>query len=212
MLPSAHEAAAWFVDTARASLDAGGSLDLDAVLVLRTLAPDDPVVARAVERLPAGGEGPAAGELAARARYTAAALVMAAESRDEERARAVVDDFETDLLGALRPGRSLGTFEADVAVASVLLDCWELGHQLPHAMMAEELMLIIRRVYWPERDRLPFPALAEAARSLLRLHRSPQAKPEYYDNGVALLHDLAATYRQHGLAAAPYVLALRLIS
>ena len=212
MLPTAHEAAAWYLDVARATLDAGGSLDVDAVLALRELAPGDPLVAEAVERLDAALPGPPAEGLLARAQDTAAAFAIAVESQDQTRARQIVDDLETDLLAAFRPGQSLGSVEADVAIASLLLDFWDLGRQLPHAMMAEELMRIMLRVHWDGQPELPFAARAEAARTLLRLHRSPQSRPEYYDHGIAILHDLAGCYRQQGFRAAPYVRALQLIS
>lgn len=210
-LPPAREAAGWLIETARQALAAGDRIDLDTVLALRALAPRDPVVAMAIDRLDSRDEDVAANSLAAKARHTSAALMIALESNDQEFGRQVVSDFETDLLSVFRPGRSLGAFEDDVAMASLLLDVWEAGRQLPHQMMAEELMRIALREYWRDRHQLVFAVRSEAARTLARLYRATD-KPEYYDYAVALLRDFADTYQQHGLAAARYVLALQVIS
>lgn len=211
VLPAAADAAAWLVDTARAALAAGAALELDTVLVLRALAPDRALVAQAVERLAAREARHADDDLAARARDIALAVRIALDDGDEELGRQIVGDLESDLLGRYRPGRSLGSVEADVAMASLLLDVWDAGHQLPHQMLAEELMLVALRVYGPRCGGAAFPVRSEAARAFARLHRAT-GKPEYHRHASALLADFSGTYRDHGLAAARYVLALQALA
>jgi len=211
VLPDAADAAAWLIETARDALARGDRVDLDAVLALRALAPAHPVVAQAVDRLDTQHESAPGDGLAAQTRRVAAALRLAVDARDENLARRVVSDLETELLGIYRPGHSLGSFDSDVTMASLLLDVWELGAQLPHQMMAEELMLIALRVHWDHRHDAPFTVRSEAARTLARLHKST-GKREYHDHAVTLLADDSGTYRDHGLEAAQYVLALQVIS
>lgn len=210
VLPDPAAAVAWLLDTARAALAAGTRFDVETVLVLRAIAPDAPEVAEAVERLSPDDAAEPAGDLGERARRAAASFRLALAAGDETRARGLVSDVETELLTAYRPGRSLG-LDADVAMASLLMDFWDAGRQLPHQMMAEELMLIARRVHWPRIGTASLRTRSDAARTLARLHRSTQ-NPDYERSAVALLCDLAHTFRDHGMDAAHYVLALQAIS
>jgi hypothetical protein len=204
-LPSAAEASAWLLEAARAALAAGRPIDLDTVLVLRALAPDDPIVSQAIARLDAQADGGA--DPAARARHVAAAIRLALDAGDEDRARRLVTDLETELLGVYTPGEGLGSLDADVATASLLLDIWDAGRQVPHQMMAEELVLSALRTHWHEMPAAALPVRAEAARTLGRLYEST-GRAEYYDHAVALLLEVGDTYRDSGLAAARFVLAL----
>lgn len=208
-LPSAPEAAVWLLDTARQTLARGEAIDLDTVLALRALAPADPVVSAAIERLDRETDPPV--RLAARVGHLAAALTMARDGGDDAAGREVVDELEAEILRRFRPGQSLGEPADDIAVASLLLDIWDAGQQLPHQMLAEELMLIARRAHWPARAALPLAAAAEWARTLRRLFHAT-SKPEYLADAEVLLGERAATFREHGVGAARYVLALQTIS
>lgn len=203
-LPSAQSAAAWFVQTARAALEAGERLDLDSIRTLLDVAPADPVVRTAIERLV---PGPSGDRLRARARDTSWLLRMARASHDEAMAREAVTTLELQILAAYRPGHGCGRFEDDVAVAAAMLDAHEVGGDPAHQMMAEELMLVALRRYWPDRGGYAIDVNAEAAIVFSRLE-----KLEYRPYAVEALGAYAGTYQQHGLQAALYVLALHVIS
>lgn len=208
LLPSAAAAATWFVEAARAAVEAGERLRPDAVRLLMALAPGDPVVALAIERLDEG-DGPA-DSLETLARATSETLRAAVEARDAAQARAAVTHLETEILTAFRPGNGLGRFEDDVAVAAALLDAHDVGGDEAHLMMAEELALTALRRWWPERARYSLAVNCGAAVMLTRL-AAHTGKPEYRARARDALLAFAATYREHGVGAAPFVSALQAI-
>ncbi|MGH9349823.1 MAG: hypothetical protein ACRD26_21440 [Vicinamibacterales bacterium] len=245
LLPSAGDAAAWFVETARAAVRSGARLDADAVQLLMSLAPDDPVVPVAIDRLasdprPAGASEPGTGNpergtgnpergtgnpehgtrnpergtdvsLAEVARHATARLRDVVAAGDEAAARETVTALETEVLRVYRPARGLGRFEDDVAVALAMLAAYDVGDDQTHLMMAEELMLGVVRRDWTSRADRGLAANCEAAVALAAL-ASRTGKAEYRERAFEVMLGYAATYRELGVDAAPYVSALQAIS
>ena len=206
LLPSAEDAAAWFVETARAAVVSGDRLDADAVQLLMTLAPGDPIVSIAIETVVDEPES-----LAGYAREAAVRLHEAASARDEAEAREIVTALELEVLRVYRPSHGLASFENDVAVALAMLAAYDVGADEAHLMMAEELMLGVIRREWHQRTRHGLAANCEAAVALSALAARTD-KPEYRDRALEVIHGYAASYRDHGVRAAPYISALRMIS
>ncbi len=207
MLPPAHEAAAWFVDTVRAHVDAGRRIGADAVRLLMAVAPGDPLVEAAIELTDVRQDS----GLASVARAASERLGAAAVARDEALARDTIGDLEVDVLRLYRPSHGLGCFEDDVAVAGAMLDAFEIGGDETHLMMAEELLLGVLRRYWHDRLHHTVRVNCEAAVALARLASHP-GKEGYRDRALEVLHGYAGTYRALGIDAAPFVSALHLIS
>jgi hypothetical protein len=224
LLPSARAAAAWFVETAHAAMAAGTRLDPASARLLIALAPDDPLLANAIENVEAetGNRGPETGNrepetgyaepdtLVTHARAASDALRRAVDTRDEALARAAVTILEEHVLRVYRPAHGLGSFEEDIAVAGAMLDAYEIGQDETHLMMAEELMLTVLRRYWKDRGRWAIAANCEAAVVLGRLAEQTE-KSEYRDRAIEALEPFAETYRSYGLGAAPFVSALHVI-
>jgi hypothetical protein len=78
-------------------------------------------------------------------------------------------------------------------------------------MMAEELMRGAIRREWHQRTQHSLAANCEAAVALSALAARTD-KPEYRDRALEVMRDYAASYRDHGVRAAPYISALRMIS
>ncbi len=205
MLPSADAAEAWFVDTARAAVRAGERLDADAVRLLMALAPGDPLVAVAIETLSA-----APATLAAYARDATLRLRDAVTARDEAAARETVTALETEVLRVYRPSHGLARFEDDVAVALAMLAAYDVGADEAHLMMAEELILGVVRREWPRRGEHGLAANADAAVALAVLAERT-GKAEYRERALEVMRGYAGSYQDHGVRAAPYVAALRMI-
>jgi uncharacterized protein YyaL (SSP411 family) len=206
LLPPAEDAAAWFVETARAAVASGEPLDTEAVQLLMTLVPADPIVSAAIEAVAAEPES-----LAGYAREAAIRLREAAASRDEHAAREIVTSLEVEVLRLYRPSQGLASFENDVAVALAMLAAYDVGADEAHLMMAEELMLGVIRREWPERMQHNLAVNCEAAVALSAL-AAHTGKPEYRERALEVMHGYAATYRDHGVGAAPYISALQVIS
>lgn len=238
LLPSAGDAAAWFVETAHAAVRSGARLDADAVQLLMSLAPDDPVVPVAIDRLasdprPARTSEPGTGNpehgtgnlergtrnpergtdvsLAEVARHATTRLRDVVAAGDEAAARETVTALETEVLRVYRPARGLGRFEDDVAVALAMLAAYDVGDDQTHLMMAEELMLGVVRRDWTSRADRGLAANCEAAVALAAL-ASRTGKAEYRERAFEVMLGYAATYRELGVDAAPYVSALQAIS
>lgn len=206
LLPSAEDAAAWFVETARAAVASGERLDADAVQLLMALAPGDPIVAVAIETVIAGPES-----LAGYARDAATRLREAAAARDETAAREIVTALELEVLRVYRPAQGLASFENDIAVALAMLAAYDVGADEAHLMMAEELLLGVIRREWSERTRHDLAANCEAAVALTAL-AAHTGKSEYRERALEVMHGYAASYRDRGVGAAPYVSALQVVS
>jgi uncharacterized protein YyaL (SSP411 family) len=227
LLPFAEDAAAWFVETARAAVASGERLDADAVQLLMTLAPGDSAIPIAIERLAletgttkqeprtenrepgTGKQEP--GTLAGHAREAIARLREAVVARDEAAAREIVTALELEVLGRYRPSHGLDGFENDIAVALAMLAAYDIGADESHLMMAEELMLGMIRREWAGRAEYDIAANCEAAVALAAL-AARTGKPEYRDRALEVMRGYAATYRELGMRAAPYVSALQVIS
>lgn len=205
LLPLADDAAAWFVEAARAAVAAGERFDASAVELLMLLAPGDPSVALAIESVTV--EPPT---LAAYAREAVRGLRDAVAAGDEAAAREIVTMLETELLRVYRPSHGLGGFCDDVAAALAMLAAYDVGADDAHLMMAEELMLGVIRREWAGRAEHGLDANCEAAIALAALAERT-AKDEYRGRAFEVMRDHAASYRDHGVHAAPYVRALRLI-
>ncbi len=205
LLPSVEEAAAWFIDTARAAVASGERLDAHAVRLLMTLAPGDPAIGDAIETMIDDRD-----TLAGHARDAAVSLRQAAEARDETAARDIVTALEVEVLRHYRPSHGLGRFEDDIAVALAMLAAYTIGVDEAHLMMAEELMLGVLRREWSERLQHDLAANCEAAVALatLAIHTG---KPDYRDRALEVMGGYAGTYRDHGVSAAPYISALHVI-
>jgi uncharacterized protein YyaL (SSP411 family) len=218
VLPTADDAAAWFVATARAAVLSGERVDAQAVRLLMALAPGDPAIAVAIDRLASErqredeSERQAEGEpLAAYAREATLRLREAAAAGDEAAARETVTALETEVLRAYRPSRGLDRFEDDVAVALAMIAAYDIGADEAHLMMAEELMLGVLRREWARRAQHGLAANCEAAVALAALAARTD-KVEYRERALEVMRGYAATYREHGVRAAAYVSALRMIS
>lgn len=206
LLPSADDAAAWFVETARAAVASGERLDARAVQLLMALAPGDPAIGNAIETLIDEPE-----TLAGYARDATTRLREAAEARDEHAAREIVTALELEVLRAYRPSHGLAGIENDAAVALAMLAAYDVGADEAHLMMAEELMLGAIRREWHGRTQQDLAANCEAAVALAAL-AVQTGKAEYRERALEVMRDYAATYRDHGVGAAPYVSALQVIS
>jgi uncharacterized protein YyaL (SSP411 family) len=208
VLPSAREAAAWFVDTARAAVASGERLDAEAVRLLIALAPGDPILVAAIDAVE-----PSALELetvAAKAREATAQLRDAVAARDENRARETVTALELEVLRAYHPRAGLGRFEDDVAVALAMLAAHDVGGDEAHLMMAEELMLGAMRRYGADRDRHSLAVNCDAALALAAL-AGRTGKSEYHERALEIVRAFADSYRGLGVRAAPYISALQMI-
>lgn len=206
LLPSAEDAAAWFVETARAAVASGERLDAEAVRLLMTLAPGDPIVSAAIDTLAAEPES-----LAAYARDAAIRLREAASASDERAAREIVTALELEVLRVYRPSHGLASFEHDSAVALAMLAAYDIGADEAHLMMAEELMLGVIRREWHQRTQHGLAANCEAAVALAAL-AAHTGRSDYRERALEVMRGYAATYRDHGVGAAPYISALQVIS
>ncbi len=203
-LPLPDDAAAWFVATAKAALDAGERLDAEAVSLFISLSSDDTRASAAIERLDDG----ASTGLAALARHTAD--VLQSDGRAPDKAREAVTALEEEVLRYYKPGQGLGRFENDAAVASTMLQAFYVGHDPAHLMMAEELALTALRRYDVTAGLGALTAASQLAVVLWHL-AEPAEKPEYRERARQTLAALAETYQQHGWRAAPFVSALHAI-
>jgi uncharacterized protein YyaL (SSP411 family) len=206
VLLSSGDEAAWFIQTARAAIASGERLDARSVQLLLMLAPGDPATARAIETVVDEPE-----TLASHAREAPARLREAADAGDENAAREIVTALELEVLRHYRPAHGLATFEDDAAVALAMLAAYSIGGDEAHVMMAEELMLGVIRREWHQRTQHDLAANCEAAVALamLAVHTG---KPDYRERALEVMNGYAATYREHGVRAAPYISALQAIS
>src|SRR5688572_10134502 len=170
-----------------------------------SLAPGDPVVAAAID-----GVAAEPATLAGYARDATRDLREAVAARDEAAAREIVTALETEVLHVYRPSHGLGRFEDDVAVTLAMLAAYDAGADEAHLMIAEELMLGIIRRDWAGRAKHGLEVNCEAAVALTALAERT-GKAEYRDRALEVMHAYAASYRDHGVRAAPYVSALRVI-
>lgn len=203
-----RDAEEWFAAAAGRAICAGERLDPLALALLVALAPHEGYVHAAIEQVE---PAPAEHGLAALAHEVSATLQSEAARADLAIARLAVTSLEERILPVYIPGRGVGRLEDDVAVAHAMLDAHRFGGDDTHLMMAEELMLSVVRRYWPELARHPLPVMCEAAVVLDALGRVAE-KPEYRARAVEVLEAFAGSYRDFGWRAAPFVLALEMIS
>ena len=206
-LPLPAAAAAWFVATAKAALDAGERLDAAAVSLFISLSPDDSYASAAIDRL---DEADSSGNLLALARHASDVLQSDAAALDATAARQAVTALEEEVLRRYRPGHGLGSFEDDAAAASAMLQAFDVGRDPAHLMMAEELALTALRRYDVTAGRSALAAASEMAVVLWHLAEAAE-KPEYRERARQTLSALTSVYQQHGWRAAPFVSALHAI-
>jgi hypothetical protein len=204
-LPSVREAEQWFVDAARAAVEAGERLDDAATELVMALAPHETFIATAIEHVEPASEEHG---LAALAHHVSAALREPGTSAAE--AGEAVTALEERILPAYIPGRGVGRIADDVAVAHAMADAHQYGRDETHLMMAEELMLSVVRRYWANLSAQPLPVVCEAAVVLEALARQAE-KPEYRERAIEALESVSGRYQDLGWRAAPFVLALRVI-
>lgn len=224
-LPPVAETEQWFIDAARAAVEAGEQLDDVATELVVSLAPHETFISRAIEHVEPVHEEQG---LAALAHTVSAALrdalsnVEPGTPNSEPRTwnlepgtwnlelRDAVTRLEEGILPAYIPGRGVGRLADDVAVAGAMADAHLYGGDETHLMMAEELMLSVVRRYWANLASQPLPVVCEAAVVLETLARQT-GNPQYRERAVEALEGVAERYRDLGWRAAPFVLALRVI-
>jgi hypothetical protein len=131
-----------------------------------------------------------------------------------------IDELETVIGRAYRPGEGVGALGGQVRAASTLLRAHSLTGRLPYAMLAEELILIAgRSPRMAPVDAVQFATLCESARVLCRLaalHDDPDYRraavvapaADYRRDAALLLADQDACARSFGADAAIYGVAL----
>jgi uncharacterized protein YyaL (SSP411 family) len=127
------------------------------------------------------------------------------------------------------PGGARGALADHVRTSSALLTAYDFSGRLPYPMLAEELMQFARETLWDEHggafhdsadgSQRPFAINCEAARVLCRLaalHRSSDYRAaavirpdaDYAGDAASVLRAQRDVFREHGVASAPYGLAL----
>jgi len=211
----------WFIDAARAAVEAGERLDDVAAELVVALAPHETFIGRAIEQVEPVHEEQG---LAALAHDVSAALreALTPTLNREPRTPNVepgtwnlehgkrVTGLEERILPAYIPGRGVGQLADDVAVAGAMADAHLYGGDETHLMMAEELMLSVVRRYWTNLASQPVRVVCEAAVVLETLARQT-GNPQYRQRAVEALEGVSERYRDLGWRAAPFVLALRVI-
>jgi hypothetical protein len=207
VLPSLADATAWYVDAARAALDAGERLDAFALSLFITLSPGDERIGDAIARVE---DALTPDPLLALARQVCDCLPIHGGVADATLSRQAVTALEEEVLRRYRPGYGLGRFDHDAAVASALVRAFFAGHDAAHLMMAEELALTALRRYDVTDGPTALSAASEIAVVLWQL-AEPAEKPKYRDRARQTLTALSACYQQHGWRAAAFISALHAI-
>lgn len=167
------------------------------------------------------------GDVEPAARSVGACLAAADLADPHELVPVAIDELERVVGIAYRPGVGLaallsvpdgdrGQLGAHVRVSAALLTGYEITGRLPYAMLAEELMQFTLRESRDERD---FVLNCEAARVLIRLaalHDTPAYRAaavlapdaDYGSDAARVLQALEPAFREHGVDAAVFGLAL----
>jgi len=167
------------------------------------------------------------GEVEPAVRSVGACLTAADLVDPHELVPVAIDELERVVGIAYRPGAGLaavlstpeaerGHFGTHVRASAALLTGYEITGRLPYAMLAEELMQFTLRESSDEQD---FVLNCEAARVLIRLaalHGTPAYRAaavlapdaDYASDAGRVLQALEPSFREHGMDAAVFGLAL----
>jgi hypothetical protein len=179
---------------------------------------------------------PSRGDIAPAMRSVGACLSAASDDDAGTLVPAAIDELERVVGLAYEPGEGLthaihepsaqvGDLGDHVAAISALLTAHAVTGRLPYSMLAEELMQFARRSWWDEArggfraNPSPFVSNCESVRVLCRLaalHEDPDYRraavvareSDYADDAKRTLESLGLSYRDQGLDAARYGIAL----
>jgi hypothetical protein len=179
---------------------------------------------------------PSRGDIAPAMRSVGACLLAASDGNASTLVPAAIDELERVIGLTYAPGEGLtrkiheppgeaGDFGDHVAAISALLTAHAVTGRLPYSMLAEELMQFARRSWWDEvrggfhAGPAPFASNCESVRVLCRLaalHEDADYRKaavvanrsDYADDARRTLESLGLSYRDQGLEAARYGLAL----
>jgi hypothetical protein len=179
---------------------------------------------------------PSRGDIAPALRSVDACLSAARDDNANALVPAAIDELERVVGLAYAPGEGLthaihdpsgegGDLGDHVAAISALLTAHAVTGRLPYSMLAEELMQFARRTWWDEaRGGFPpnpaqFVSNCESVRVLCRLaalHEDADYRKgavvarqsDYADDARRMLESLGPSYRDRGLDAALYGIAL----
>ena len=138
---------------------------------------------------------------------------------DDASAQAAIDELERVVALAYEPGVGIAEgLEPELRVSAALLTAFALTDRLPYAMLAEELLLHARSSLL-ESTPFEFSTVCAAASALARMAALHQLAAyqtaavvapgvDYAADAVRLLERIAPEVRSHGIAAAPYGLAV----
>jgi hypothetical protein len=179
---------------------------------------------------------PSRGDIAPAMRSVDACLSAASEDNANAVVPVAIDELERLIGLAYAPGEGLthairdqsgepGDLRDHVAAISALLTAHAVTGRLPYSMLAEELMQFARRTWWDElrggfvASPEPFISNCESVRVLCRLaalHEDVGYRKaavvarhaDYVDDARRTLESLGLSYRDRGLDAALYAIAL----
>jgi hypothetical protein len=179
---------------------------------------------------------PSRGNIAPAMRSVDACLSAASDDNANALVPAAIDELERVVGLAYAPGEGLthaihepsaeaGDLGDHVAAISALLTAYAVTGRLPYSMLAEELMQFARRTWWDEvrggfpASAAPFVSSCESVRVLCRLaalHEDADYRKaavvaqqsDYADDAKRTLESLGLSYRDQGLDAALYGIAL----
>jgi hypothetical protein len=179
---------------------------------------------------------PSRGDVAPAMRSVGACLSAASDDDAGTLVPAAIDEMERVVGLTYEPGEGLthaihepsaeaGDLGDHVAAISALLTAHAVTGRLPYSMLAEELMQFARRTWWDEvrggfrANPSPFVSNCESVRVLCRLaalHEDPDYRKaavvaresDYADDAKRTLESLGLSYRDQGLDAARYGIAL----
>ena len=182
------------------------------------------------------GLWPSRGDIAPAMRSVGACLLAAGDDNARTLVPATIDELERIVGLAYEPGEGLthaihdpsgkaGDLGDHVAAISALLTAHAITGRLPYSMLAEELMQFARRSWWDEArggfpaSPAPFVSNCESVRVLCRLaalHGDADYRKaavvahhsDYADDAKRTLESLGLSYRDQGLDAAWYGIAL----
>jgi len=179
---------------------------------------------------------PSRGDIAPAMQSVGACLSAASDDNASTLVPAAIDELERVVGLAYEPGEGLthaihepsaeaGNLGDHVAAISALLTAHAVTGRLPYSMLAEELMQFARRTWWDEvrggfrANPSPFVSSCESVRVLCRLAALHQdadyrkaavvaRESDYADDAKRTLESLGLSYRDQGIDAARYGVAL----
>jgi hypothetical protein len=188
---------------------------LEVFVDARTLAEDDRVAEAVADLTGSLRADWTVASTADRAAATDACLRAAALPEHRDLAAEAIDQLESIVKSAYRPGRGVGACADQIGVATALLSAYQLSGRLPYPMLAEELMAAAG----PDLANEEFVVSCQAARVLCRLavlhdddeyRRAAIVAPraDYRRDAEAILARWSAEADRLGAAGAIYGVAL----